>query len=112
MQELLKPVRLTVFRTILRHSSQDPLSMAAEHRKLHKVGRIEQHIGILLIRIDPLHLGTTHIRPVGNSLLGRERALVEIPHNTPQQTVVTCRNTVMVIQRNARDGIYEDAELL
>lgn len=37
MQEFHEPVRLAVFRTILRHRRQNPLRMASQHRELHQI---------------------------------------------------------------------------
>ena len=36
-----------------------------------------------------------------------KRSFIEIAHNTSEQTIVACRDAVMIIQGNAGDGIDE-----
>ena len=72
--------------------------MSPYHRELHKICRIEKHVGILLIRVDPLNFGPAYVRPMHYGLTCRERALVEVADNASEETVVTGRNAVVVIQ--------------
>ena len=100
-QELHKPMHFWIFRTILRNSHQDTFRIRPDDRKFHNIGRIEQHIRTLLVRIYPLHLRTTHIRPVHYRLTGWECAFVEVTADSAYQSVIACRDTVVVIERYA-----------
>ena len=84
--------------------------MGAQHGELHQIGRVEQHIGVFLERIYPLDLGPAHIRPVGDRFPGREGTLEVVPHDPSQQAVVACRDTVVAVQRDGGDGVYEYPE--
>lgn len=110
MQKLHKPVSFTVFRTILRNCGEDSLGMAAEHCKLYEISGIEQDICIFLIRVYPFDFSPSDIRPVGNGFLSSKRAFVEIAYDTPEESVVTGRDAVVVIQRNTCNSIDEYSE--
>ena len=97
-QEFHKTAHFPVFRTVLRHGHQHSFRIRSDHRELHDVRRIEEHVSVFLVRIDPLHFRTSYIRPVHYGFAGSEGSLVEIPKDTADQTVVTGRNAVMVIQ--------------
>jgi hypothetical protein len=104
-------MHITVFRTVLRNSHEDTLGMSSDHGKFHEICRIEKNIGILLIRIDPLHLRASHIRPVHDGLTGSECTLVEVTDDTSEKTIVAGRDTVVVIEGDAGDRIDEDPVL-
>ena len=70
MQELQQPVGLCIFRAVLRNRPENALGVVSHHGELDEIGRIEEHVGIFLIRINPFHLGLADIRPVGDGLPG------------------------------------------
>ena len=82
--------------------------MGTHDSELHKVCRIEKDISIFLIWVYPLNFRTTHIRPVHYRLAGSKCSLIEISDNASEETIVTCRDAVMVIERDAGDGIDEN----
>ena len=84
--------------------------MRVKDGEFHQVGRIEHHVRILLVRIDPLLLRATHVGPLVDGLAGRERALVVVAHDAAQQAVVAGRHPVVVVQRDARERGDEDLE--
>ena len=86
--------------------------MAAQHCKFYQVSRVEKHVGVFLVRVNPFHLRPAHIGPVGYGLACAERTLVEIPYNAAQEPVVAGWDAVVVVQGDAGDGIDEDFEFL
>ena len=74
--------------------------MGAQHGKLDVEGRVEHHVGSLLIGEYPLVFGLTHILPLRDGLLGGKGAFVVVADDAAQQTVVANGNPVVVIQRD------------
>ena len=97
-----------VFGTVLRNGHEDLFRMGTYYGKLDQICGVEEHIGVFLIWIYPLHLGAADIRPVHDRFAGRKRSLVEIAYDASEETVVACRDTVVVIQRDACDRVDED----
>ena len=110
MQELQQPAGFAVFGTILRHRPQDSLGVIAENGKFYQIGGVEQHVGVLLVRIYPLDFRTPDVRPVRDCFPGGVSSFVIVPYNAPQETVVAGRDAIVLIQRDAGDGIDEYAE--
>ena len=84
--------------------------MDVQYRKLHQVRRIEHHVGVFLVRIDPLLLSAAHVRPLVDGLPGRESPAVEIADDPSQQPVVAGRHPVVVVERDARERGDENLE--
>ena len=101
MDEMQKPMRFRVGRTILRNTGKDSLGVVAHDGELQQIGRVEHHVGILLEWIHPLLLGGEDVGPLLDGLTGREGTLVVITNDAAQQTVVAGRNDVVVVQRSA-----------
>ena len=111
MQKAKQTVRLGVFGAVVRHRGQNALSMVAHHRKLKQISRIEHHIGIFLIGVNPFLLSGTHTGPLADGLPRRERTFIIVAHDAAQQAVVVGRDDVVVVQSGAGQGGDEDAEL-
>ena len=101
-----------VLRTVFRNSHQDTLSVGTDHGELHKISRIEEDIRTFLVRIYPLHLTATHVRPVHNRLARGERTFIEVAHDSAQKTVVAGRDAVVVVKGYAGDSVDEDPVLI
>ena len=110
VQEHEEPVGFSVFRAVLGNGGEYRLRVAPEHGELHEIGRVEQHVGVFLVGIYPLHLGAPDVGPVGYRLPGAVRPQVVIPDYAAQEPVVARRDAVVVIQRYAGYRIDEYPE--
>ena len=102
---------LRILRTVFRDGAKYRVGVITQHRELHQIGRIEHHVGILLIWIYPFFFRIYHIRPLTNGLDSRERSLVIVAHYPTKQSVVYRRYAVVIIEAYAGKGGDEDAEL-
>ena len=75
---------LRVFRTVARHRSEDNFRMCTQHGKFDVEGRVEHHIGRLLIREYPLVLSQTDVLPLRDGLLGRIGAFIVVADDTAE----------------------------
>ena len=102
---------LAVLRTVLWDCPENLFRVGAKDGELHEVSGVEQHIGVFLKRIDPLHLGAAHVRPIADGLLRAECAFVVVADDSAEEAVVAGRDAVVVVNGDAGDGVDEDAEL-
>ena len=84
--------------------------MVLEHGEFYEVSRVEHHVCELLVWIYPLVLGPADQRPLADGFAGCECAFVVVSDDPSEQTVVACRDAVMVVQRSAGHGVYEYPE--
>ena len=113
-QELKQPVSLSIFLTILRNLLQQRLCLHLDYSQFIKHRRIEHRIGILLEREYPLVLTRPYRRPAMNGFLGRDTTIFVIADDAAKQTVVCCRDIIVIIQKNRgqRRSIYSEYLLL
>ena len=105
-------VGFAVLRAILGYGRENAFGMVAQHRELHEIGGIEQHVGVFLEGIYPLDLGAAHVRPVGYRLPCAVGPHLGVAHNAAQQPVVARGDAVVVVKGDADDGVNENPELV
>ena len=76
--------------------------MYSQHRKLDIQRRIEHHVGSLLERRYPLVFSRQNILPLSYRFLGRIGSLVVVTDNSSQQSIVSRRYPVVVVERYTR----------
>ena len=84
--------------------------MVAQHGELYEKCRVEHHVGILLIGIDPLLFGIEHVRPLVDALSGGESTLVIVTHYAAEQTAVGGGYPVVVVEGDAGERRDENPE--
>ena len=84
--------------------------MLFEYGKLIKGGAVKDDIGIFLIGENPLFLSATHAIPHRESGLYRCTPRFIIAYGTAEQTKVACRDAVMVVEREGKQGADIHAE--
>ena len=75
-------MRLGVSGAILRYAGEDGLCVVAHDGKLNQIRRIEHHVSILLVWIDPLLFGSDDVRPLFDGLTGRKSTFIIITNDT------------------------------
>ena len=101
MDELQQAMCLGIFGAVLWDGGEDRLGMIAQDGKLDVEGRVEHHVGILLIWIYPFLFALAYGRPLADCLAGSESSLVVVAYDAAEQTVVACRNPVVVVERDS-----------
>ena len=107
LQELQQSVSLSILVAVFGHLLQQRFCLHLENSQLVEHGRIEHGIGILLERENPLVLASTYRRPSVNRVLSRDATIFVIAYDAAQQTVVGCRDVVVIVEQNSgkRRGI-------
>src|SRR5690554_2884672 len=72
--------------------------MATYGSQLVNHRRVEHHVGILLVRKDPLIFATPHAVPTRDGLLRRVTAVAVVSHHATQQSIIRSGNPVMIVQ--------------
>ena len=85
--------------------------MGAQDGKLYVQRRVEHHVCILLERQDPFLLSIADVLPMADGLLCCESTFIIIADDATQQTVITRRNPIMVVERDACQSGDKDLEL-
>lgn len=100
LQELQQAVSLSKFLTILRHLLEQRFCLHLENRQLIEHRRIQHGIGILLEWENPLVLSGSYRWPAADGFLGRYTSIFIVADDAAQQTVVRCRDVIVIIQQN------------
>ena len=75
-----------------------PLTLDDSQLEEHR--RIEHRVGILLEGEYPLVLSCTDRRPAADGFLSRDSPVLMVADDTAQQTVVCCRDIIMVVEQD------------
>ena len=110
MDELQQAVGFCVFRTVLGYAGEYQFGVDAQHGELDVQGRVEHHVGRLLIGEYPLFLSLADVLPLADGLLCGESTFVVVADDAAQQPVVACRYPVVVVERDA--GQRRDIDLV
>ena len=100
LQEFQQSVSFRIFLAVFRNLLQQWFCLHLEHGQLIEHRRIEHRIGILLEREYPFVLASSYRWPAVNGLLSRYTSIFIVADDAAQQTVVGCRNIIMIIQQD------------
>ena len=107
MQELQESCCFGVFGAVLRDCREESFGFRAEGGEFDEVGRVEQHVGFFLERVDPFDFGSPDVRPVGDGFADAEGSLEVVAHDSPEEAVVACRDAVVAVQGDGGDCVDE-----
>ncbi len=94
-KETKQAAGLAVLGSALGHKLEKRLGLRLYHGKLEQHGRIEHHVGILLVRKYPLVFSRTHRRPATYGIQGAHATILVVADDPAQQTVVRRGNIVV-----------------
>lgn len=89
---------------ILRNLLQQRLGLRFDNRQLVEHGRVEHHVGILLIRKDPFVFARSDAGPAANGLPGVHATILIVADDAPQKAIVGSRDVVVVVEKDGGEG--------
>ena len=72
VDEFQKPVGFAVLEAVLGDAFQYGFGVVAEHCEFHQVGRVEHHVGGLLVGVYPFMFALADIGPLAYGFFGGE----------------------------------------
>ena len=103
-QEFEQPLRFMVVQAVRLNRFQKRFCIGLQRRQLIGQGRVENDIGILLIRVNILFFATAHIAPYFQRRFRTAGPELMVPHHAADNARISRGNPVMVIDTDLRQG--------